>query len=190
MKMTDESRRRFLGYFSGVGLGGTLLPGVLWSQVQQAGAAAITLPMLQDALALSGLTFSEEDEKAMLQAVNQNLTRYEEVRKLHIPNDISPPFYFSALVPGMKVDRTRQPLRFSAPRVRRPANLEDVAFWPVTQLAQLLRTRQVTSVELTRDVSGAAAQVQRQAELRGDVSGRCGDGAGEAGGCGDRGGEA
>ena len=105
--------------------------------------------MLRDALALSGLSFDDKDQQAMLQAVNQNLSRYEDVRKLHIPNDIAPPFYFSPIVPGMKVNRTRLPFRFSTPHVRRPANLEDAAFWPVTQLAQLLRTRQVTSVELT-----------------------------------------
>ena len=126
-----------------------MLPEVLWSQAQQEGAPRITQAMLQNALALSGLTFPDEDQKAMLQAINQNLTRYEELRAVHIPNDVSPPFYFSPLVPGMKVDRTRRPVRFSAPRVKRPANLEDVAFWPVTQLAHLIRTHQVTSVELT-----------------------------------------
>jgi Asp-tRNA(Asn)/Glu-tRNA(Gln) amidotransferase A subunit family amidase len=50
----------------------------------------------------------------------------------------------------MKVNRVRQPFRFSAPRVKRPANLEDVAYWPIIQLSQLIRTRQVTSVELTQ----------------------------------------
>ena len=49
----------------------------------------------------------------------------------------------------MKVNRTREPLRFSTAAVKRPANLEDVAFWPITHLAQLLKTRQVTSLELT-----------------------------------------
>ncbi len=154
MKITDDSRRRFLSFFAGAGLGGTLLPGVLWAQLQQQNGAAaaqtITPEMLKDALAVAGLSFSDDDQKAMLQGVNQNLVRYEDVRKLLIPNDVSPPFYFSAITPGMKVDRTRLPVRFSAPRVRRPANLEDAAFWPVIQLAQLLRTRQVTSVELTQ----------------------------------------
>src|SRR5580704_4695883 len=145
----EDTRRRFLSFFSGIGLGGTLLPGVLWAQVQQDGAQRITQPMLTDALALSGLTFAEEDQRALLQAANQNLTRYEEIRKTHIPNDVAPPFYFSPLVPGMKVNRARLPVRFSTPKVKRPANLEDVAFWPITQLSQLLRTRQVTSMELT-----------------------------------------
>ena len=38
----------------------------------------------------------------------------------------------------------------STPAVKRPANLEDVAFWPVVQLAQLIKTKQVTSTELTK----------------------------------------
>jgi Asp-tRNA(Asn)/Glu-tRNA(Gln) amidotransferase A subunit family amidase len=146
----EDTRRRFLGVFSGLGLGGTLLPGVLWAQLQQDGAQRITQPMLAASLALSGITVSEEDQRAMLQAANQNLARYEDLRKVHIPNDVAPPFYFSPLTPGMKVNRVRLPFHFSAPRVKRPANLEDVAFWPVTQLSQLIRTRQVTSVELTQ----------------------------------------
>ena len=148
--VNDDTRRRFLGFFSGIGLGGTLLPGVLWAQLQQQGVQRVTQSMLSDALALSGLTFPDEDQRAMLQAANQNLTRYEEARKVHIPNDVAPPFYFSPLTPGMKVNRARQPVSFSAPIVKRPANLEDVAFWPVTHLAQLIATKQATSVELTK----------------------------------------
>ncbi len=146
----DETRRRFLGCCSGMGLAGTLLPGVLWAQMQQEGAQQVTPEMLKSALALAGLSFSEADEKSMLQSVNGSLTRYDEIRNLHIPNNVTPPFYFSALTPGMKVNRTREPLRFSIPAVKRPANLEDAAFWPVIQLAQLLKTRQVTSTELTK----------------------------------------
>ena len=58
MNITEETRRRFLGFFSGAGLSGTLLPGVLWAQLQQDPAHTITLPMLRDALALSGLSFN------------------------------------------------------------------------------------------------------------------------------------
>ena len=105
--------------------------------------------MLQHALALSGLHFSEDEEKAMLNGLNQNLVRYEEIRALKIPNDVSPPFYFSAITPGMKVNHTRSPLVFSTPAVKRPANIEDLAFASVVELGQLLKTRKVTSVELT-----------------------------------------
>jgi len=146
----DETRRRFLSACSGIGLGGTLLPGVLWSQIQQVGEPKVTAEMLKGALAISGVSFGEDDQKSMLTAVNASLSRYEEIRNLHIPNNVAPPFYFSPLTPGMKVNRTREPLRFSTPTVKRPANLEDAAFWPVAQLAQLIKTRQCTSTELTK----------------------------------------
>jgi Asp-tRNA(Asn)/Glu-tRNA(Gln) amidotransferase A subunit family amidase len=87
----------------------------------------------------------------MVNGANQNLARFEAIRQLDIPNDVSPPFHFSSVVPGIEVDKTPRPFRMSrAPAVRRPANLEDVAFWPVRHLAELIRTRRVTSVELTR----------------------------------------
>ncbi|HUB79333.1 MAG TPA: amidase [Bryobacteraceae bacterium] len=146
----SDNRRRFLAYFSGAGLGATLLPGVLWGQMQQEGTERVTPEMLKDALAVAGLSFSEEEQKAMVQGVNRNLANYEELRKIAIPNNVAPPFYFSALVPGMKVNRKREEFRASAPKVKRPADLEEAAFWPIVQLAQLLKTRQVTSTELTK----------------------------------------
>jgi Asp-tRNA(Asn)/Glu-tRNA(Gln) amidotransferase A subunit family amidase len=146
----DESRRRFMTHFAGLGLGSTLVPGVLWARMQDAGASTLTLEMVTDALRLSGIELSEAERKAMVDSANQNLRRYEELRKIHIPNDVSPPFHFSAIVPGIEVNKTRLPFRLSpAPAVKRPANLEEVAFWPVRHLAELLRTRQVTSLELT-----------------------------------------
>jgi Asp-tRNA(Asn)/Glu-tRNA(Gln) amidotransferase A subunit family amidase len=151
MSTLDETRRRFMTHFAGIGLGTTLAPGILWARMQDAGESKITLAMITDAMKLSGLdNFTEAELKAMVESANQNLTRYEEMRAIHVPNDISPPFHFSALVPGIEVNRTKQPFGLSAaPAVSRPANLEEVAFWPVRHLAELLRTRQVMSVELT-----------------------------------------
>ena len=149
MHLTDDTRRRFISALSGLGLGGTLVPGALLAQAQQTGETRVTAAMLANALAVAGLTYSEEDQKTMLQAVNRNLNSYDELRKLPIPNDVAPPFYFSPLVPGMKVNRTREPLHFTAAAVKRPANLEDVAFWPILHLAHLVKSRQVTSSELT-----------------------------------------
>ncbi|MGE3886435.1 MAG: amidase [Vicinamibacterales bacterium] len=148
--MLHETRRRFMAHFAGIGLGTTLLPGVLWARMQDAGAQTVTLAMVTEALQLSGIDLSEEDRKAMVESANRNLAQYREVRAVDIPNDVSPPFHFSPMVAGLEVDRTRHPFRPSkAPSVRRPSNLEDLAFWPVRHLAELVRTKQVSSVELT-----------------------------------------
>ena len=136
--------------FAGAGLGSTLVPGVLWARLQDAGAQRVSLAMVDDALKLAGIEVSEEEKKNLVETANRNLAGYEELRKLHIPPDVSPPFHFSPLVPGINVNKTRLPFRLSAaPSVRRPANLEDVAFWPLRNLGELIRTRQATSLELT-----------------------------------------
>ena len=150
MKKLDNTRRRFMAHFAGIGLGTTLVPGILWARMQDAGAQELTLPMVTDALKMAGLEFNEEDRQAMVQAANRSLTSYKTLHTLHVPNDVSPPFHFSPVVPGMEVNKARQPFRISTVTVKRPSNLEDVAFWPVRNLAELIKTKQVTSTELTK----------------------------------------
>jgi Asp-tRNA(Asn)/Glu-tRNA(Gln) amidotransferase A subunit family amidase len=150
MHNIDETRRRFMTHFASIGLGATLAPGVLWARMQDAGATSLTMEMVTDALKLSGIELSEDDRKALVESANRNLNQFNEIRKISIPLDVSPPFHFSSIVPGIEVNKTRLPFRISAaPSVKRPANLEDVAFWPVRHLAELIRTKQVSSLELT-----------------------------------------
>ena len=150
MNSTAESRRHFLASVSALGLSAPLLPGVLWAKMTEAGASKIDAAMLKSAAAVAGLQFSDETLASMVQGVNQNLDRIATLHAQKIPNNVAPPFYFSAIVPGMQVDRTRAPIKMSKlPAIKRPANLDDMAFWPVTHIAQLLKTRAVTSVELT-----------------------------------------
>ena len=150
MTHITETRRRFMTYFAGIGLGTTLAPGIVWARMQDAGTTTISVAMIAEAMKLSGIELTDAELKAMVDSANQNLKRYQELRTIHIPNDVSPPFHFSPIVPGMTVNKKAQPFTLSTPpAVKRPANLEDVAFWPVRHLAELVRTRQVTSLELT-----------------------------------------
>jgi Asp-tRNA(Asn)/Glu-tRNA(Gln) amidotransferase A subunit family amidase len=148
--MTAETRRRFLAYFSGAGLSSTLFPGVLWTQLEAQQAQRITPEMLKAAERIAGLEFTDAQRELLLADVNLHLDHYEHLRKISLPNDVVSCLRFSPVLPGMKFDMARRPMRMSAtPAMQRPANLEEVAFWPVTHLAQLVKTRQVRSVELT-----------------------------------------
>jgi Asp-tRNA(Asn)/Glu-tRNA(Gln) amidotransferase A subunit family amidase len=150
MQAVDETRRRFLACMAGLGLGSTLAPGILWARMQEAGARTVTAAMVTDALKLAGIDVTDEEAGEIVESANRSLTQLEELRAIHVPNDVSPPFHFSSVVPGIEVDRTARPFRMSeAPIVERPTDLEDVAFWPVRHLAELVRTQQVTSIELT-----------------------------------------
>src|SRR5215831_959608 len=107
IKNLNETRRRFMTHFAGIGLGATLVPGVLWARMQDAGAQDITVAMITDALKVAGLdNFSEAEREAMVQSANRSLTNYQALHNLRIPNDVSPPFHFSPIVPGMEVNKT------------------------------------------------------------------------------------
>ncbi len=130
-QLSHETRRRFLAYFSGVGLTSTLLPGALWGKYQDRGDQRVTLDMVKAAARLAGLDFTEEEHEMMVRGVNQNLSRFESIRETSLDNSVPPPMYFNLLVPGLQVDRTSRPLRTSpVPDLERPADLEEVAFWP------------------------------------------------------------
>jgi Asp-tRNA(Asn)/Glu-tRNA(Gln) amidotransferase A subunit family amidase len=144
------NRRRFLAYFSGLGLSSTLLPGALWSMVQDQEEPRITKEMLADAEAIAGLEFTDEENEMMLEGVNRRLQAYETIRGLELANGVPLALYFDPVPPGETVTRERGVSRRSDVRVDRlPSDLEEVAFWPVTRLAKAIETRRLSSVQLT-----------------------------------------
>jgi len=146
-----RDRRSFLAYFSSLGLSSTLLPGVLWAKVEEEKPERISREMLRAAASVAGVQFTEQQFDRMLKEVNENLSKYEEIRKVELDNSVAPPLHFNPIVPGMKIERTKRAVRMSdAPKLSRPHNLEEVAFWPATHLAVLIRTKQVSSEELTQ----------------------------------------
>ncbi|KPK66159.1 MAG: amidase [Gemmatimonas sp. SG8_38_2] len=147
---TELSRRRFLAYFSSIGLGSTLLPGVLWAQVQDEEEPRITKEMLENAESVAGLEFTDEERDLMLEGLNENLQDYEQLRGVELPNDVPPALYFKPVPPGVTVDVAQRREQRSRVRVDGvPSNLEEVAFWPVTHLAALIESRRVSSLDLT-----------------------------------------
>jgi len=153
--MTDSTsvqlhRRSFLAYCGGLGLGSSLFPGALWAQ-SKGGETAITSDMIEAAARLAGLQIAAPDRDEMVAGINANLASYEALRNIHIDQNVPPPLYFNPAVPGQTFSDERTPfVRGVRSPVTRPQNLEDVAFWPLTDLSQLIESRQVSSAELTR----------------------------------------
>jgi Asp-tRNA(Asn)/Glu-tRNA(Gln) amidotransferase A subunit family amidase len=107
--------------------------------------------MLADAEALAGLEFSDEEREMVLEGVNRNLRAYQSLRTVSIPNSVYPALVFDPVLPGRNpAVGEHVPRRTRHPDVRRPDNLEALAFWSLTDLGELIRTRQVSSVELTQ----------------------------------------
>jgi Asp-tRNA(Asn)/Glu-tRNA(Gln) amidotransferase A subunit family amidase len=147
-------RRRFVSICSGLGLTGTLFPGVLWAQAQAQGAAKITKEMIDNAAAIADVPIPEEDREMMLDNLNQRAKGYDAIYALHLPNSIPPCVVFDPIVSGMKLETESRPARLSRPSAMvapaTPKNLEEIAFASVRELAELVRTRKVSSVALTQ----------------------------------------
>src|SRR5713101_5858831 len=133
-------RRNFMKTCSGIGLAGTLFPGVLWAQVQAQGAKKINKEMIENAAAIADVPISEEYKEMMLESLNDHAKGYEEIYKLHIPNSVDPALIFDPVLPGMKITTERKPLRMSIPAKpappSAPKNLEDLAFASARELAE------------------------------------------------------
>src|SRR4051795_5478320 len=154
-------RRRFLAVCSTAGLGGTLLPGALYTLAAQAEqqesdspktSPPVTNEMLEAAAVLAGVSLSTEQRATMLDGLNQQRKSYDEIRALHIPNSIAPAFVFDPLPAGETVETGHRPMRVSkAPAIAQaPANLEDLAFLSARELAEYVRRKRVSSTALTQ----------------------------------------
>jgi Asp-tRNA(Asn)/Glu-tRNA(Gln) amidotransferase A subunit family amidase len=124
-----------------------------------AGAAEVQPPFTKADIAaaekLMGLEFTDAERDSMQGDLADRRLGYEALRAWTIANSVPPALVFQPLAgrdPRLANagGRSRLLELGAAPRVKRPANLEAVAFWSVRQLAGLIRTRQVTSTELTR----------------------------------------
>jgi Asp-tRNA(Asn)/Glu-tRNA(Gln) amidotransferase A subunit family amidase len=145
------NRRRFIEYFSSIGLGATLLPGALLAQAQD--APQISLGMVDDAARIAGITLSPDAEKKIaddLSRRNGLPSSFKALREMNLGNDTPSALVFNPVLPGWKIPAGRNVFKYSRPRVARPKTDDDLAFLPVTHLAALLRSRTVSSVDLTK----------------------------------------
>src|SRR5260370_28538522 len=69
-RMTMLDRRDFMKACSGMGLAGTLFPGVLWAQAQAESAKKITKEMIENSAAVTGVSIADENKEMMLEDLN------------------------------------------------------------------------------------------------------------------------
>src|SRR5712692_6618261 len=112
----------------------------------------ITKDMMHNAEKLIGIEFNDKQEDMALGGVNRALDSYEVVRKIDVPLDTEPAIVFHPALPGFHVKRAGAKIKFKFGK-NPPAqfkSVDDLAFATVPQLAELIRTKKVSSLELTR----------------------------------------
>lgn len=142
-------RREFVTFFSSIGIGSTLLPGILWARVSA--GAEITSEVIAAAAELAGLSFEPDERQMMVDGLKRQTGRLAALHAAAIPYDALPAIRFDPLPPGKELPAAG-PARMRRSTVRLPAvsgDLESVAFAPVTVLSELIRRRRISSLRLT-----------------------------------------
>src|SRR4051812_15066248 len=137
--MNDErlvfNRRRFLESLSAMGLGSTLLPDALTVAAQD--AETVTIEMIEAAQRIAGVTFTREEQQAIVARLNAPrgyMAGFRFLRTAALGNSAQPAFVFNPLPPGKTLPTGRRFLNRRAPVVSRPPTDEALAFLPVTHL--------------------------------------------------------
>lgn len=144
-------RRQFVEACSSLGLTG-LFPGVLYAEVVEDEDSTITVEHIAAAETIAGLSFTDEERELLVENLNDLLDDYEALREESPPNHRAPAAMFDPRRGGAEIPSVAAEddgAEVALPPVERPSDPEDLAYASIPELAYLLRTRQVTSVELT-----------------------------------------
>ena len=137
-------RRAFVALFA------TSAGAPLLAQIQP-GTLKISAETIREAARAAGLTWTDAESQDVADAISSFAKHAEKIDKASLTNASPLPIHYDPRPPGIAVSIARRAFRPPVTaRVQRPQQFEDVAFWPIAQLAQLLRSRQATSTELTR----------------------------------------
>src|SRR5687768_11631669 len=132
---TPLDRRAFMAYCSSIGLGTTLLPGVLWGRLSA--GADITKETIACAEEIAGVKFTDEQRVLMVEALQRQQRAIGALHKILPSNDVMPALHFEPVPPGvlLEVPPKRPMVRSRVPVMAAPSNLEELAFLPVTALS-------------------------------------------------------
>ena len=110
----------------------------------------ITTDQIAAAESLLALDFTAAQRQQMLEIVNGRRGQYQGIRAAALDNSVPLALHYNVHASDPAPAAVPRTFAMSAqPPATRPPDLEDAAFYPVTQLAELIRARQVTSLELT-----------------------------------------
>ncbi len=114
-------------------------------------AQSITKENIQNSEKIIGLEFSDAERDSMLNNLEEQLSNYKNIRKIELTNNIPPAIIFNPIPIGFKFSENQKKIVFSDySYTKLPDNINDLSYYSIGELAELIRTKQITSTELTK----------------------------------------
>lgn len=116
-----------------------------FAKAQPFDTSAITM-----ASRLIGMDFSAAEKDSMLERLRTNAVIYERMHRLNLANNQPNPLSFSPAPIGYTIPTKQLPVNFKIPAgVAMPVNINELAFYSISQLASLFKNKKISSVKLT-----------------------------------------
>ena len=143
-------RRRLFKMLGGMGIGSAVFGRALISLADE--TDGVTPEMIRQAEWIAGLGLTDEQREMVARGVNRRVAQFEKLRRVPVDNSVPPALSFFPTPPQpAEPAPPRRPVGMTeSASADRPAREVDLAFAPVTELAPLLRSRRVSSLQLNR----------------------------------------
>jgi Asp-tRNA(Asn)/Glu-tRNA(Gln) amidotransferase A subunit family amidase len=147
---SEISRRSLLAAAAAVGVGNPTFHRAAAAAAAAQPKGGVTPEMVESAEWVAGVTLTEAERKTVAGALTQALRNVATFHKLDIGYATAPAIRFDATpceTPTGGRGKVEAPRKPAAPA--KPEKDDDLAFLPLTALAELIRQKQITSVALT-----------------------------------------
>jgi Asp-tRNA(Asn)/Glu-tRNA(Gln) amidotransferase A subunit family amidase len=106
---------------------------------------------VENAEKIIGLSFIDTERDSLLTDLQEFLASYMKIRERSVPNNVVPAIQFNPIPVKFNAPKVNSSFRMSPPdHITVPENINQLAFYSVRDLSELIRTRKITSVELTK----------------------------------------
>jgi Asp-tRNA(Asn)/Glu-tRNA(Gln) amidotransferase A subunit family amidase/Asp-tRNA(Asn)/Glu-tRNA(Gln) amidotransferase C subunit len=143
-------RRAVLKGLTAMGIGTLTFRRAMAAQAAQS-SSPVSREMVRQAEWIAGITFDDKERDDIARSLGQSLRSFDQLRKVDVGYDVPPALTFFPTPPRPAAEVVRNRAKPTDTRTPdRPGTDEELAFLPVTELSRLVRSRKVSSVELTR----------------------------------------
>jgi len=112
---------------------------------------SITKENIENAEKIIGLEFTDAERDSMQTSLDEQLVNYQNIRKIDLANSVPPAILFNPIPVGFEFPKEQNLVIFSDySYTKLPEDINDLAFYSIGELAELIKTNHITSTELTK----------------------------------------
>jgi len=106
---------------------------------------------IENAEKIIGIEFTDAERDSMQTLLNDQLVNYQNIRQIELTNSTPPAIIFNPIPVSFEYPKEQNPVIFSDySYTKLPEDINDLAFYSIGELAELIKTKQITSTELTK----------------------------------------